>query len=339
MSVAPLGREQMAEKRPSGIHRWALVTAGATFPLLMLGGIVTSLDVGLAVPDWPTTFGYQMFLYPIGKMLESTGVFWEHSHRLMGSLVGMLTIGLATWITLSVYRWRTESRRWIFGLGIAALVGVCIQGVLGGLRVELLARELAVVHGAFAQAFFCLVVGIAVVTSKSWSEAAASAPAEAVHGLRRAALWTCAFVYGQLVLGALVRHFQVTVLFHALGAIVVALACVTLRRRVQRDFGGNGFLTKPARRLVHLLGLQVVLGIVTWIATRHTVPGEQIPIADVVSATSHVLVGALLLMTAFVIKVRSHRIEIEETASEESLDPETFENPSWSSAEPAGSMR
>ncbi len=128
-------------------HRLAVILACATFPLLFIGGLVTSLGVGLAVPDWPTTFGYNMFLYPWSKMIG--GIFYEHSHRLVASCVGLLTIALA--LTL----WLKEPRPWLRWLGVAALALVIFQGILGGLRVVLLQQTLAIIHACFAQGIFC----------------------------------------------------------------------------------------------------------------------------------------------------------------------------------------
>ena len=142
-------------------HRFALMTAATTFPLLFVGGLVTSMGAGLAVPDWPTTFGYNMFTYPWSKMVG--GIFYEHSHRLFGSAVGFLTILLA------ISLWRVESRPWLRWLGVAALGAVIIQGALGGLRVVLLQQTLAIIHACFAQAFFALVASIALFTSPEWS--------------------------------------------------------------------------------------------------------------------------------------------------------------------------
>ena len=135
-------------------HRLAVVLACATFPLLFIGGLVTSKGAGLAVPDWPTTFGYNMFLYPWSKMVGN--IFYEHSHRLVASAVGLLTIAL----TLAF--WLRERRHWLRWLGVAALLLVILQGVIGGLRVVLLENTLAIVHAAFAQAFFALTVSLAI---------------------------------------------------------------------------------------------------------------------------------------------------------------------------------
>ena len=129
-------------------HRIALILACATFPLLFIGGLVTSKGAGLAVPDWPTSFGYNMFLYPWSKMVGN--IFYEHSHRLVASFVGLLTIALV--LTF----WLRERRAWLRWLGVGALGLVIAQGVLGGLRVVLLEDTLAIVHAATAQAFFAL---------------------------------------------------------------------------------------------------------------------------------------------------------------------------------------
>ena len=134
-------------------HRLAVLTTAATFLLILAGGVVTNTGTGMAVPDWPTTFGYNMFLYPWSKMVG--GVLYEHTHRLLASLVGSLTL------TLAVLLWAVEPRRYVLGLGIAALAAVVIQGVLGGLRVVLAENALAIVHGAFAHAFFAMLAAIA----------------------------------------------------------------------------------------------------------------------------------------------------------------------------------
>ena len=122
--------------------------------------MVTSKNVGLAVPDWPTTFGYNMFLFPISKWVG--GILFEHTHRLMGSLVGFLTIILAVWL------WLREDRRWVRSLGVIAIVGVILQGILGGLRVTMMKDQIGIFHACVAQAFLGLLVFIALVTTKFW---------------------------------------------------------------------------------------------------------------------------------------------------------------------------
>src|SRR5438094_2900244 len=141
-------------------NRFAWLTWLATLLLICSGGMVTSKNVGLAVPDWPTTFGYNMFLFPVSKWIG--GILFEHTHRLMGSLVGFLTIILAAWL------WASEDRKWVRNLGLIALAGVILQGVLGGLRVTMLKDEIGVFHACVAQAFLALLVVMALVTTNFW---------------------------------------------------------------------------------------------------------------------------------------------------------------------------
>src|SRR5712691_9078037 len=101
------------------LHRFAWSMAAATLLLICSGGMVTSKGVGLAVPDWPTTFGYNMFMSPVSKWVG--GIFFEHTHRLIASTVGFLTIILAIWI------WRADERQWVRNLGVIALAGECAQ--------------------------------------------------------------------------------------------------------------------------------------------------------------------------------------------------------------------
>ncbi len=137
------------------LHVIALLTATATFPLIFMGGLVTSHGAGMSVPDWPNSYGYNMFLFP--PRLWIGGILYEHTHRLMGTAVGMLSIVLAFWA------WRVESRRWVRWLATTVLLAVIFQGVLGGLRVVLVKLDLAIVHACVAQAFFCLAALVAVL--------------------------------------------------------------------------------------------------------------------------------------------------------------------------------
>src|SRR3954470_390880 len=145
------------------LHRIALLTAAATFPLIFMGGLVTSHGAGMSVPDWPNSYGYNMFLFP--PRLWIGGILYEHTHRLMGTVVGLLSIALA------VVAWRTETRPWARRLAYGVLGAVIFQGVLGGLRVVLVKLDLAIVHACFAQAFFCLAALTSIVTSRWWIEA------------------------------------------------------------------------------------------------------------------------------------------------------------------------
>jgi cytochrome c oxidase assembly protein subunit 15 len=157
--------------------------------------MVTSKNAGLAVPDWPTTFGYNMFFFPISKWIG--GIFFEHVHRLIASTVGFLTIILAVWL------WRAESRRWLRVLGLVAVGAVVLQGILGGLRVTMLKDEIGIFHACLAQAFFGLLVFIAVATSRFWMHGRLRPTSALVVWLPIA---TMILIYGQLALGATMRH-------------------------------------------------------------------------------------------------------------------------------------
>src|SRR6058998_4259489 len=157
--VADPMRASSAEPKP-WLHRFAWFTAAATLLLICSGGMVTSKGVGLAVPDWPTTFGYNMFLFPVSKWIG--GVLFEHTHRLIASTVGFLTIILAIWL------WRTEDRPAVKTLGLIAVAGVILQGILGGLRVTMLKDQIGIFHACLAQAFLGLIVLIAMVTTNFW---------------------------------------------------------------------------------------------------------------------------------------------------------------------------
>ena len=181
------------------LHRFAMFTALATLVLIGIGGLVTSKGVGMAVPDWPTTYGYNMFLVPFDQWLGKFGIFEEHSHRLVASFVGFLTIGLAIWL------WAKEVRKWVRVLGIGALVLVVMQGVLGGLRVTEINQNLGLIHGAVAQLFLILVCAIALVTSAWWQRVNVSDRAgfAALKGILVAVI---CLVFVQLLLGATMRH-------------------------------------------------------------------------------------------------------------------------------------
>src|SRR5207247_2251677 len=214
-------------------HRVTLVTLAATFVLILFGGLVTNTGAALAVPDWPSTFGYNLLLFPWPQMVG--GIFYEHSHRLIGALVGLLTLGLAATL------WRAGGRlRW---LGLAAVVVVVAQGVLGGLRVVLLADTLAIVHGSLAQAFFGLLSAIAFLTSR----AAEHPPYDVDPSLRRLTLTAGVVVYFQIVLGALLTHAGWLAL-HLAGAVAVfaVVPIVTARFRRSADAVGAPVRAVPA---------------------------------------------------------------------------------------------
>jgi cytochrome c oxidase assembly protein subunit 15 len=193
------------------LYWFAVLTALATLALIGIGGLVTSHEAGMSVPDWPTTYGYNMFLFPINKWLG--GIFYEHSHRLLASLVGLMTTILAIWL------WLKDSRPWMHWLGVAAFLLVVAQGVLGGLRVTMHMDSLGIYHATIAQLFFVLTCAIALFTSRWWMKLERRPPArreensadkqavpEAGAPLRGLVLFTTILIFIQLIIAAAMRH-------------------------------------------------------------------------------------------------------------------------------------
>lgn len=280
-------------------HRLALLTTVATFPLLFVGGLVTSLGAGLAVPDWPTTFGHNMFLYPWSKMVG--GIFYEHSHRLIGSAVGVLTIMLA------LVLWYQDSRRWLRWLGVAALGAVIAQGVLGGLRVMLLQQTLAIVHACFAQAFFALAASLTLFTSAEWRQYPVKKAAADAGKVQRLGVLTISFIYAQLICGAVLRHTGEGIEVHLVGAALVSLHVLLLVARVRRNHADLPALARSATLLRRLLSLQLALGLGAYLG-KFTVSGAFLHPFVVGLTTSHVVIGALMLVTCARLTLRAYRL-------------------------------
>jgi cytochrome c oxidase assembly protein subunit 15 len=269
------------------VHRLAVTTVAATFVLILFGGLVTNTGSALAVPDWPTTFGHNMFLYPWSEMVG--GIFYEHSHRLLGSIVGLLTLALAAAL------WRAGGRlRW---LGVLAVAAVIAQGVLGGLRVVLLEDVLAIVHGCLAQAFFALAVALALLTSARHRE-----PVQGVDPtLRTLTLVAAGLVYVQIVFGALITHAG-WITIHLVGAAAVFVVVPIVTARLRRT--GDAVAVPAARALLVLLGLQLLLGAAAFLSrfTPVWIPGGQVTM--LVVPVAHRLVGSLVLGAAVIAAVR-----------------------------------
>ncbi len=278
-------------------HRLAWLTAAATFPLLFIGGLVTSKGAGLAVPDWPTTFGYNMFLYPWSQMVG--GIFYEHSHRLVASGVGFLTLVLA------LFLWLNEDRPWLRWLGMAALLLVITQGVLGGLRVVLLQQTLAIVHACFAQAFFALAVSLAFFTSAEWKSAPGNVELLGADALRRLSILTTVLIYVQGIFGAVLRFTGARLEFHLLFAGLVTLHVVFLVIRVVRFHAHEGRLLRPALFLGALLVIQLLLGLGSYFAKFTPWLGLSSG-AIVTLTTTHVVTGALMLVTSLNVALKSY---------------------------------
>jgi heme a synthase len=308
-------------------HRWAVFLACATFPLVWVGGLVTTTDAGMAVPDWPNTYGYNLFLYPWQSWLAGPwDLFVEHGHRMLAASVGMITIGL-----LFVFL-RFERRNWVRGMGFAALVLVISQGALGGMRVLLDERTLAMLHGMTGPLFFGLTVALAIITSQTWRFGAAAEAESISNGsasIRAVATVTAMLAYLQIVLGAVLRHvpvdtqpaaFLLAVKFHLfLAAVltlhVILLACLVVSRaRYFRPLG------RLAAMLIGLVVLQLALGAGTWIV-KYSVPswasgwvsnsGAVIRDGGWMQThiiTAHVATGSALLGTTIALALFAHRL-------------------------------
>ncbi|MEZ4386043.1 MAG: COX15/CtaA family protein [Candidatus Krumholzibacteriia bacterium] len=282
-----------------GLGAFAVVAAVATFMLIIAGGIVTGSQAGLAVVDWPNSYGYNMFLYPLTRM--TGGIYYEHVHRLFGSLVGLTTIVLA------VQLWRVEPRRWLKRLGLAAVALVIVQGLLGGLRVTghftlsddpALTRPnlwLAVVHGITGQLFFGLMVAIAAFTSRTWQEAGSTAAAAGRD--RTLPVWLLAVVMTQLTIGSVLRHTDAALHLHITMALVVVSLGVILGSRLAIKQASVPVLRRLGHGLMHGVVLQFLLGFGALFARSLSTPGNPHP-ADVVVTTVHQAFGALILALA-----------------------------------------
>ena len=274
-------------ERLSVAHRLAVTTVAATFVLILFGGLVTNTGSALAVPDWPTTFGYTMFFYPWSHMVG--GIFYEHSHRLLGSLVGVLTLALAAAL------WREGGCLRV--LGLVAVAAVVVQGIFGGLRVILFEDTLAIVHGCFAHAFFALAVTLAVLTSPCHRT-----PIRGVDPrLKTVTVIAAPLVYAQIVCGALLTHAG-WVVPHLMGAAAVFGFVPMVTARLRR--AGDDTAAFAARILMALLGIQLALGIGSFVArfTPIWIPGEQLTMLAL--PVAHRLVGSLVLGALLVAAVR-----------------------------------
>lgn len=305
--------EVREEERNIGLHRFALFTACCTAFLIFVGGLVTSTESGLSVPDWPTTYGWNMFTFPFSKWVG--GIFYEHSHRLIASFVGFLTVVLTVWM------WLRERRAWVRWLSTAALGAVILQGVLGGLTVLFfLPAWISTLHACLAQTFFCLVIAMAVVTSPQWKRGLPliKSHAESIP-LQTLCATTTAAVYVQLILGALMRHTnaglaiqdfplalghiippftsnKVIIHFtHRVGALIVTAMILWTFSRIARSYSDHRLLFRPALLMLALLGLQLTLGAVTVWTSKAVIP-----------TTAHVLTGALVLGTSFLLTLRAY---------------------------------
>jgi len=289
---------------------FAALVATSTAVLIFAGGLVTSTGSGLSVPDWPNTYGWFMWTFPMSRMVG--GIFYEHTHRLIASTVGFLILVLAVWLN------RAEPRRWVRRLGYIALAAVITQGVLGGITVLwYLPDPISIAHASLAQIVFCLTVTIALATSPGWKTA--SLPGDD-RTLQRIAIVTTGAIYLQILVGATMRHTgaglaipdfplafghlippvwdgKIAIHFaHRVGALAVATLIVATAGHVLFHHRRVTQLRRPAITLLCLVSLQVALGAATVLS------GKQFIINSL-----HVVTGALVLVTSLGLTLRAHR--------------------------------
>jgi cytochrome c oxidase assembly protein subunit 15 len=289
---------------------FAIVAASATFCLLVVGGIVTSERAGLSVIDWPNSYGYNMFLYPLSRM--TGGVYFEHAHRLFGSLVGLTTLALA------IHLWRVDRRSGIRRLGLVALGLVVFQGILGGLRVTghftmsdspeetRPSTLLAIIHGATGQVFFATMVVLAAVTTRTWrSDRRPTANAGTADRNLSAALVGAILL--QIVLGAILRQLSRGLLIHVTMAVFVVILGVATGVRAAALRHGQPILERLGRAVLWILTTQVLLGILALMA-RLMSPEGEVTTVGVILRTAHQAMGAILLGSSVLLAAWSRRL-------------------------------
>ncbi len=283
-----------------GVHWVAILATAFTLPLLYVGGSVTTYRVGLAVPDWPTTFDENMFLYNFWD--APFGVQIEHAHRLYGAAVGLATIVLA--VSLLAF----ERKRWLKGLGVLALVAVILQGLLGGYRVTHRETLLAAIHGSTGQAFFGLMVALCVWTGRDWNREVTRS-ADPDH-LRRRSSVVLAMVYAQIVLGGWLRHYGTPAALWAHGILAAGVLAQTvlLAYRIERRRGQVPPLVVPGRILGLAVTIQVGLGLATLVFVL-PMGGDlrAVTTYEAIIRTAHQTNAALLFAAAIVLTLRTYR--------------------------------
>ncbi len=274
---------------PFWLHQYTKLSVFITFLLVVAGGLVTSTGSGLAVPDWPLSYGKLM-----PPMVG--GIRYEHTHRMIASLVGLMTLVFSLWLGFS------EKRHWLRWAGILAFGMVVAQGILGGLTVlYLLPPAISIFHACLAQTFFAFIVCLAYVTSGEWNEAAAHVRSAPLSVLKKLLYLLLVFIYAQLILGATFRHTgnRLVLIPHIAGAFLVLVHAVLIWVFAAKNMTGDKKLIYPASALGLLSLVQISLGMGSFIFVvalkRANIPPGA---GQLFFVTTHQTLGALLLATA-----------------------------------------
>ena len=302
------------------MHRTAVTTTVVALLPIAVGAVVTTMKWGMAFRDWPTSDGQNMLSYPwlTDFLRGAMGKFTEHGHRLAGMLIGVVSIGLAA------VAWRREPRLWVKLLATGVLLGVIVQGLLGGVRVLRNDPGMAMVHGNFAAIVFCLMASVSLVTSRRWHELAngrqqpAAPPLRESAALKPLAAFTTLAIYAQYILGGRVRHLHDMLHEHLGGAAIAglfALATIVVAHRSR-----SPWLKSIARWMLLFLVIQLSLGAGAWItrfgfATVGYVAQPGSP-TQMIIRSSHTVVGMLLMMCSVILTLRVVRLEAASRSAE-----------------------
>jgi len=278
--------------KSSWLHRYAILVAVCTLLLVLAGASVTSKEAGLSVPDWPLSYG-QVIPQMTG------GVLFETGHRMIATVVGILTVILAIWIA------RVEKRQWMRRLGWVAVSLVVAQGLLGGATVLLLQpAPISMAHACLAQLFFSVTVAIAVFMSRKWQEGPEPVEDYGWPSLRSLAILTPVLILVQIALGAGFRHRAFGLLPHVIGAMLVPLVILLAGIFVLQQFPKHRSLRPAAIALLTITGVQVFLGVIAYIAR---INAFEYPLAMVLTTVAHVATGGLTLAASVVLAIQIRR--------------------------------
>lgn len=286
------------------VHAFTWATVFVTVLLIAIGSVVTTIDAGMAFPDWPTSDGIGMLVYPLHKAPKDQ--FWEHSHRLAGMQVGAVTLILTGLV------WFQERRGWVQAVTIAVLLGVIAQGLLGGVRVLEDERLLAMLHGAVAAILLGGMGTLVMATGKNWLGDQPRLPAGHGNSLLTFSVVTVIVLYAQYILGGLLRHLFLPFawLVHPWFAIVVLLCGMALLVLTWRS--GNAYLTRWAMLLLVMLAAQTALGILTWRYhygfPQWGIVGLRENTMNVIYRSVHKVFGSLTFMASVLMVVRVLRV-------------------------------